>query len=238
MTKEKMRKIIRKVKHAKINPTSKLRAIALSTTTLAILSVPSIMTTPTATADLDKSTLTASIDGVFVNPYKVTTQITTSTSLTTTKATTTHTTVSTTKETTTTTEATTINDEVETYEEENYDNTYEESGSYDYDEGYDTSYDESYEYSGDTYARATYYEGGYGTYGASGRTLISGYSVASSDYAQGTLLYISGGGLDGTYRVDDCGCASGTVDFFYNYGETPSDFQYDGVYSITVTVVG
>lgn len=241
MIKDKIKKIIRKVKATKIHPTAKLRALALTATTLTILSAPSLMVRPTAVADLDKTTLTASIGNVFAAPYKVTTQLTTSTSTTTTtvtKATTTHTTVSTTKETTTTTETTIIDDEVETYEEEKYDNTYEESESYEYDEEYDTSYDESYEYYGGTYARATYYEGSYGTYGASGRTLISGYSVASSDYAQGTLLYISGGGLDGTYRVDDCGCASGTIDFFYNYGDTPYNFQLSGVYSITVTVVG
>lgn len=67
--------------------------------------------------------------------------------------------------------------------------------------------------------------------------LISGYSVASPDFPKGTILQIVGGGLDGIYRVDDTGCPSGVIDFFYNYGEVPKHFEYAGVYDILVSVV-
>lgn len=44
---------------------------------------------------------------------------------------------------------------------------------------------------------------GYSTppYGSSGRTLETGYSVASNYFPSGTLLYIEGAGVMGTYRV-------------------------------------
>lgn len=42
---------------------------------------------------------------------------------------------------------------------------------------------------------------------ASGRW-VEGYSVASSDYPLGTILYIDGQ----EYRVDDTGCRSGVID--------------------------
>ena len=84
-----------------------------------------------------------------------------------------------------------------------------------------------------------YYCGSEGTYGASGRTLISGYSVASSYYPLGTLLYIESDGLipNGTYSVDDNGCSSDVIDFFYHYGQVPSDFEYMGVSYLNVWVV-
>ena len=72
----------------------------------------------------------------------------------------------------------------------------------------------------------TWYEGGYGTYGYSGRTLVSGYSVASNYFPQGTIIHVSGSGLDGTYRVDDTGAmGSNVIDFYYAYGDVPSDFR-------------
>lgn len=42
---------------------------------------------------------------------------------------------------------------------------------------------------------------------STGRYVV-GYSVASSDFAPGTILIINGE----EYRVDDCGCAPGIVD--------------------------
>jgi hypothetical protein len=85
---------------------------------------------------------------------------------------------------------------------------------------------------------ATWYEGGVGTYGYSGRDLISGYSVASNYFAQGTTLRIVGGGLDGIYRVDDRGgMADNVVDFYYQYGDVPSDFRYHGRVNIEVYVI-
>lgn len=84
----------------------------------------------------------------------------------------------------------------------------------------------------------TWYTGGVGTYGASGRTLISNYSVASNYFSFGTILYIEGHGLDGYYRVDDCGqMANNVVDFYYSNGCVPSDFARDGRVNIQVYVV-
>lgn len=42
---------------------------------------------------------------------------------------------------------------------------------------------------------------------STGRYVV-GYSVASSDFAPGTILIINGE----EYRVDDCGCAPGIID--------------------------
>lgn len=144
--------------------------------------------------------------------------------------------VSTTPTTTTTTVATTVTTAVKIVEtecEESFD--YEET----YEEEYEVEYEEVYE---ETYAdygwyTAKWYSGSVGSWGYSGRELISGYSVASPDFPQGTLLQITGGGLDGVYRVDDTGCPSGVIDFFYNYGDVPEHFEYNGVYDIQVNVV-
>lgn len=85
----------------------------------------------------------------------------------------------------------------------------------------------------------TWYEGGYGTYGYSGRTLVSGYSVASNYFPQGTIIHVSGSGLDGTYRVDDTGTmGSNVIDFYYAYGDVPSDFRKLGRVNITAYAVG
>ena len=148
--------------------------------------------------------------------------------------------VSTTPITTTTivTTATTV-EIIETECEESSD--YEETAVYEeiYEEEYEVEYEEVYE---ETYAdygwyTAKWYAGAAGAWGYSGRELISGYSVASPDFPQGTLLQITGGGLDGVYRVDDTGCPSGIIDFFYNYGDVPEHFNYNGVYDIQVSVI-
>lgn len=140
--------------------------------------------------------------------------------------------------TTTVTTATTI-EIIETECEESSD--YEETAVYEeiYEEEYEVEYEEVYE---ETYAdygwyTAKWYSGSVGSWGYSGRELISGYSVASPDFPQGTLLQITGGGLDGVYRVDDTGCPSGVIDFFYNYGDVPEHFNYNGVYDIQVSVI-
>ena len=88
--------------------------------------------------------------------------------------------------------------------------------------------------------KATYYCGSDTAYGASGRTLVSGYSVASSCYPMGTILYIESDGTipNGLYRVDDTGCASNIIDFFYHYGEVPDDFSWMGVTYINVSEAG
>ena len=76
-------------------------------------------------------------------------------------------------------------------------------------------------------------------YGSSGRDLISGYSVASNYFSEGTVLYIKGGCHDGYYRVDDTGAMTNDViDFYYQYrSDVPYDFKYNGVYSIEVYIV-
>ena len=148
--------------------------------------------------------------------------------------------VSTTPITTTTTVTTAATVEIiETECEESSD--YEETAVYEeiYEEEYEVEYEEVYE---ETYVdygwyTAKWYSGSVGSWGYSGRELISGYSVASPDFPQGTLLQITGGGLDGVYRVDDTGCPSGVIDFFYNYGDVPEHFEYNGVYDIQVSVI-
>ena len=149
--------------------------------------------------------------------------------------------VSTTPITTTTTTVTTATtvEIIETECEESSD--YEETAVYEeiYEEEYEVEYEEVYE---ETYAdygwyTAKWYSGSVGSWGYSGRELISGYSVASPDFPQGTLLQITGGGLDGVYRVDDTGCPSGVIDFFYNYGDVPEHFNYNGVYDIQVSII-
>ena len=140
--------------------------------------------------------------------------------------------------TTTVTTATTV-EIIETECEESSD--YEETTVYEeiYEEEYEVEYEEVYE---ETYVdygwyTAKWYSGSVGSWGYSGRELISGYSVASPDFPQGTLLQITGGGLDGVYRVDDTGCPSGVIDFFYYYGDVPEHFEYNGVYDIQVSVI-
>ena len=86
--------------------------------------------------------------------------------------------------------------------------------------------------------QGTWYEGGTTTYGYSGRTLVSGYSVASNYFPQGTIIKVEGCGLDGTYRVDDKGgMSNNVVDFFYHYGEVPSKFRQLGRVNIKVCEV-
>lgn len=86
--------------------------------------------------------------------------------------------------------------------------------------------------------QGTWYEGSTRAYGYSGRTLVSGYSVASNYFPQGTIIKVEGCGLDGTYRVDDKGAMSNNVvDFFYHYGEVPSEFRKLGRVNIKVREV-
>lgn len=77
-------------------------------------------------------------------------------------------------------------------------------------------------------------------YGSSGRTLVTGYSVASNYFPSGTILYIEGTGVTGTYRVDDTGGMSGNVvDFYYwDRSYVPASFLTAGRINIQVYVVG
>lgn len=76
-------------------------------------------------------------------------------------------------------------------------------------------------------------------YGSSGRTLETAYSVASNYFPQGTLLYIEGGGLSGTYRVDDTGAmATNVIDFYYwDRPYVPADFLTAGRIKIQVYII-
>ncbi len=94
------------------------------------------------------------------------------------------------------------------------------------------------------YWEGTFYVGasmGYTSspYGASGNTLISGYSVASNYFPFGTLLYIESDYMTGTFRVDDCGgMASNVIDFyFWDNSEVPYNFYQMGRVPITITVI-
>lgn len=94
------------------------------------------------------------------------------------------------------------------------------------------------------YWEGTFYSGtsmGYTSppYGASGNTLISGYSVASNYFPFGTLLYIESDYMTGTFRVDDCGgMASNVIDFyFWDNSEVPYNFYQMGRVPITITVI-
>ena len=144
--------------------------------------------------------------------------------------------VSTTPIATTTTVATTVTTAIRIVETEceesfDYEETYEEECEIEYEEVYEETYVDYGWYT------AKWYSGSVGSWGYSGRELISGYSVASPDFPQGTVLQITGGGLDGVYRVDDTGCPSGVIDFFYYYGDVPEHFEYNGVYDIQVSVI-
>ena len=77
-------------------------------------------------------------------------------------------------------------------------------------------------------------------YGSSGRTLETGYSVASNYFEPGTLLYIEGDGIAGTYRVDDTGIMSNNViDFYYwDRDYIPESFLIAGRINIQVYVIG
>lgn len=77
-------------------------------------------------------------------------------------------------------------------------------------------------------------------YGSSGRTLETGYSVASNYFEPGTLLYIEGDGITGTYRVDDTGImSSNVIDFYYwDRDYIPESFLIAGRINIQVYVIG
>lgn len=82
---------------------------------------------------------------------------------------------------------------------------------------------------------------GYSTppYGSSGRTLETGYSVASNYFPSGTLLYIEGTGVTGTYRVDDtCSMSSNVIDFYYwDRAFVPQSFLMSGRINIEVYIL-
>lgn len=77
-------------------------------------------------------------------------------------------------------------------------------------------------------------------YGASGRTLQSGYSIASNSIPSGTLVKITGGGIDGIYRVDDRGGMSNNVIDVYYWDRScvPYSFLNSGRISVEVYLVG
>lgn len=180
-------------------------------------------------------------------PAITTTAVTTTVTTTTTKVTTTTTTVVTTTTTTTIEEEEVVE---ESYEESSYDEE-DDSDTY-YEDDYESEETEQYQNndntvtgSYDAVCQGTYYCGSYGSYGKWYQyvgDLQSGYSVASNDYPPGTILYVESAtcpSLNGYKQVaDQGGMGYGVVDFFYFYGETPSDFAVTGrVFDLTVKVV-
>ncbi len=75
--------------------------------------------------------------------------------------------------------------------------------------------------------------------GASGKTLETAYSIASNYFSFGTILYIEGYGLDGYYRVDDCGGMSENVldMYYFSRNDIPNNFLRDGRVQVTVYVI-
>lgn len=169
--------------------------------------------------------------------HTITTTVVPVTSITTTTTVITTTTITTTEKTTTSEE-----EYIEEYYETEVVDDYKEDNTYiEPEEEYVEPEENNDENSGETYYgtfEATYYEGGVGTYGASGRDLISGYSIASNIFPQGSLIRIEGSGLDGIYRVDDRGgMPDNVLDFYYQYGDTPSDFQFYGRMNVEVYLI-
>lgn len=76
-------------------------------------------------------------------------------------------------------------------------------------------------------------------YGSSGRYLESGYSIASNSIPQGSIVHIIGLGLDGYYRVDDCGgMANNVIDMYYwDRSFIPYEFKKTGRGNIQVYLV-
>lgn len=76
-------------------------------------------------------------------------------------------------------------------------------------------------------------------YGSSGRYLESGYSIASNSIPQGSIVHIIGLGLDGYYRVDDCGgMANNVIDMYYwDRSCVPYEFMNMGRGNIQVYLV-
>ena len=151
-----------------------------------------------------------------------------------------------------TTEETT-EEPTEYYEEYVYEeDTYEEETYIEYEEPYEEETEIIYEEnnSGVAYFEATYYgvygfDGvtptGMGTHGASGNALINGGSIAINEsqlYSlglnYGDYVYIESAtcpSINGSYRIDDCGCSWGVVDVFYwayTLDYMPSDFLSAG----------
>lgn len=96
-----------------------------------------------------------------------------------------------------------------------------------------------------TFTRGTYYT--FGTYGGSGRTLVSGYSIASR-----ALYEMYGYGdykiriecdefpeLNGIYSLDDCSAKGDNrvIDFWFSPGEVPAYFKQMGVLEVRAYIV-
>lgn len=76
-------------------------------------------------------------------------------------------------------------------------------------------------------------------YGAAGRDLETAYSVASNSIPLGSIIRITGSGLDGIYRVDDRGGMSDNVIDFYYYDRSfiPDSFLQAGILDIEVYII-
>lgn len=141
---QKIREIFNRQSTRSVCPTKVLRTITLSATTLAVLAMPTVISSEASIANLENSgnhAYVASVNNdVIVNPKELNEflALTTQASVVTTKVTTTSTTIV----TTTTTKATTTEDV-----EDKTDNNYQEEDNDDYySESYDDDYTDDYEY--------------------------------------------------------------------------------------------
>lgn len=96
-----------------------------------------------------------------------------------------------------------------------------------------------------TFSRGTYYT--FGSYGGSGRTLVSGYSIASralyERYGYGDykirIECDEFPELNGVYSLDDCSAPGNyeVIDFWFAPGCVPSYFQQMGVLEVRAYIV-
>ena len=202
--------------------------IQAETTTTASETTTTITETETSTTDTTTTTATTSTTDTTTTTTSTTTVETT---VTTKPSTTTEVKIETKPETTTVATTTT---EIDIPEESTVVETETET----------TTETATEEFVG-TFTRGTYYT--FGTYGGSGRTLVSGYSIASR-----ALYEMYGYGdhkfriecdefpdLNGVYSLDDCSAKGDNrvVDFWFAPGDVPAYFRQMGVLEVRVYII-
>lgn len=203
--------------------------IQAETTTTASETTTTTTETETSTTDTTTTTATTSTtDTTTTNPSTTTVE----TTVTTKPSTTTEVKIETKPETTTTVATTTT--EIDIPEESTVVETETET----------TTETTTEEFVG-TFTRGTYYT--FGSRGGSGRTLVSGYSIASR-----ALYEMYGYGdykvriecdefpdLNGVYSLDDCSAKGDNrvVDFWFAPGDVPAYFRQMGVLEVRVYII-
>lgn len=197
-------------------------------------------------AELNESSVYENIEDIptmsIITPKMFVLSTTTTTTMTTTETTTTTTTTTTVTTTTTTTATTTTIEYIET-DVQVVEEIVEEESVTDPPQTEENIIGNT----GESYLgiyEATWYTAvdmGYTSqpYGSSGRYLESGYSIASNSIPPGSIVRIEGGGIDGVYRVDDCGgMANNVIDMYYwDRSCIPYDFKQAGRVNINVYLI-